>query len=270
LAVIGKFDSRFSPKLNLHRPKSRLLIDGDSADWCGIWRWKISESTINHRRRADQMSIRWRGQNRPVRQNADEQTDEPKRRIGRFLKSIFFGRRWVIGGVIRIGEFIAARLFFTAHPMLTLKQTFGFVTLLAAIMACIVSALQPPSSITNLPRGLLFALTLGLCSVAIARIISAFPQINRFWTGFLSVCTICFAISFSTPIMSANTAPEHLARFIVRLHPLDSNIREQGTNERFYAVKGTVTNAAVLMLAFACGVMAQQRPTARGEPEKYG
>jgi hypothetical protein len=30
----------------------------------------------------------------------DEQTDEPKRRIGRFLKSTFFGRRWVIGGVL--------------------------------------------------------------------------------------------------------------------------------------------------------------------------
>ena len=33
--------------------------------------------------------------------NTDEQSDEPKRRIGRFLKSIFFGRRWVIGGVRR-------------------------------------------------------------------------------------------------------------------------------------------------------------------------
>jgi hypothetical protein len=31
--------------------------------------------------------------------NTDEQSDEPKRRIGRFLKSTFFGRRWVIGGV---------------------------------------------------------------------------------------------------------------------------------------------------------------------------
>ncbi len=29
----------------------------------------------------------------------DEQTDEPKRRTGCFLRSTFFGRRWVIGGV---------------------------------------------------------------------------------------------------------------------------------------------------------------------------
>jgi hypothetical protein len=28
-----------------------------------------------------------------------ERTGQPKRRIGRFLKSMFFGRRWVIGGV---------------------------------------------------------------------------------------------------------------------------------------------------------------------------
>ncbi len=28
----------------------------------------------------------------------DEQSDEPKRRIRRLLKSTFFGRRWVIGG----------------------------------------------------------------------------------------------------------------------------------------------------------------------------
>ncbi len=32
----------------------------------------------------------------------DEQSDEPKRRIGRFLISKFFGRRWVIGAVRRI------------------------------------------------------------------------------------------------------------------------------------------------------------------------
>jgi hypothetical protein len=29
----------------------------------------------------------------------DEQSDEPKRRIACFLKSTFFSRRWVIGGV---------------------------------------------------------------------------------------------------------------------------------------------------------------------------
>ena len=32
----------------------------------------------------------------------DEQSDEPKRRIGRFLRSTFFGRRWVIGAVIHL------------------------------------------------------------------------------------------------------------------------------------------------------------------------
>ena len=31
--------------------------------------------------------------------NGTNNPDEPKRRIGRFLKLTFFGRRWVIGGV---------------------------------------------------------------------------------------------------------------------------------------------------------------------------
>jgi len=37
-----------------------------------------------------------------TRKEADEQSDQPKRRIGRFLKSTIFGRRWVIGAVIQI------------------------------------------------------------------------------------------------------------------------------------------------------------------------
>lgn len=35
----------------------------------------------------------------------DEQSDEPKRRIGRLLKSTFFCRRWVIGGVMSPNTF---------------------------------------------------------------------------------------------------------------------------------------------------------------------
>lgn len=143
--------------------------------------------------------------------------------------------------------------------MLTLRHTIGIVSLLAAIMACIAATIGPPSSTTEFSGGLLFALTIALCAVAIARVISALPQIDRFWAAFLFACITCFAISFSSATLASNTAPEHITRYIVRLRPLDGNVPVHKSNERFYAMQRVVTNAGVLLLAVVCGVLAQQR-----------
>ncbi len=145
--------------------------------------------------------------------------------------------------------------------MLSLKQTLGIVSLLAALMACIATTIRPPSLTTGLPSGLLFTLTVLLFVVAVSRVIAAYPSIDRFWTGFFAVCVICFTLSFSSLILSANTVPEHIARFIVRLRPLDASVSVHLSNERFYAMQRIVTNAAVLTLAVACGMLAQQRKT---------
>ena len=90
--------------------------------------------------------------------------------------------------------------------MLTLKQTFGILSLLAA---SIVGTLRPSSSTITLAGGLLFTLKLALCMVGVSRLISPFPNVDRFWMGFVVACAFCFVISFSNRAVSANTVPEH-------------------------------------------------------------
>lgn len=143
--------------------------------------------------------------------------------------------------------------------MITLRHTIGIVFLLAVIMACVAATLRPPGWTTTLPSGLLFALTISLCAIAFARIVAALPQIDRFWMGFLLACLTCFVVSFSTPIVAANTAPEHVTRFLVRLRPLEEGVSVHQSNDRFYAMQRIVTNSGVLILAVTCGLLAQRR-----------
>ena len=143
--------------------------------------------------------------------------------------------------------------------MLTLKQTLGIVALLAAIIASIVATLRPPSHTTELPAGMLFALTVALCVIAAARLIFSLPNLNRFWAGFLLACLICFFVSLSDRLMSSNTAPEHITRLLTGLAPLDSSVAVHRSNERFYALQGIVINATVLLFATGCGLLSQHR-----------
>lgn len=143
--------------------------------------------------------------------------------------------------------------------MLTLRQILGIVSLLAAVVASIVATLRPPSSTTELAGGLLFTLTIALCVIGASRLVSAFPTVDRFWAGFLMACAISLVISFSDRLMSANTAPEHVTRFLLKLRPDDASVSVRGSNERFYALQGIVTNATVLILATGCGLIAQHR-----------
>ena len=144
--------------------------------------------------------------------------------------------------------------------MLTLKQTLGAVALLASILACIAATLRPSNSTSGFSGGMLFALTVALCSVGIARLIHAFPNTDRFWIGFVLTCTVCFLVSLSDRLMSLNTAPEHLTRLLLKLAPYDSSVSVHQSNERFYAMQGVITNATVLVLAFGCGIIAQLQP----------
>jgi len=143
--------------------------------------------------------------------------------------------------------------------MLTLKQILGIVSLLAVVMASVAATLRPPNSTTELAGGLLFTLTIALCVVGSSRLISAFPTVDRFWAGFLVACAICLVISFSDRLMSANTAPEHVTRVLLKLSPADASVSVHRSNERFYALQGIVTNATVLVFATGCGLFAQRR-----------
>ncbi len=88
---LGTLDSRLGAKRNSDREKPRLQNNGPAANWRGLWWWQIIARTIDHRRRGDQMTIRWRGANRPVLQNADEQSGEREPRMSWVLESKFFG-----------------------------------------------------------------------------------------------------------------------------------------------------------------------------------
>ena len=142
--------------------------------------------------------------------------------------------------------------------MFTLKTTFGIVTLIAIVIACTAATLRPASAMSEFPSGLLFALSLLLCVIAVSRTISTYPDIDAFWFGFLIACAICALVSFSAPLLSANTAPEHIAGFLTRLRPSSSE-PPHFQAERFYAMQRIVNNTGVLVFAVVCGVLAKRR-----------
>lgn len=144
--------------------------------------------------------------------------------------------------------------------MLTLKTILGLVTLTAVVVACVAATLRPPSSTSDFPSGLLFALAVLLCIIAMSRIISAYPEIDGFWTGFLLACGVCAAITFSAPIIAANTAPEHIARYLSQLSP-STNESVFLRNERFHALQRIVNITAMLAFATICGLLASRQRT---------